>query len=216
MPNLEILTQHPCTVCGIQHNKAVEKTETIGDLVCEMESVPNIIQLTENEADVQKDKHQTGTDLITHLNALAGQEQKCQNIRGQTAVDVGKAFLISGGHQHIAVASHLTHGIKNAFPCMLIRNVQPELLGELVDAGLGGLQCGQRRQLQKCSHADGEDGKQADPQEIQNELFEGLPAANLVADKQQQNENAGKEANIIVGCHRQEQTDRIKNKFLLI
>ena len=49
-PQGETVFDGPGPVGHIQHHKAEQEAETIGDLVGKMESVPDIVQLPEQEA----------------------------------------------------------------------------------------------------------------------------------------------------------------------
>ena len=51
LPQLEVAPHQISSVRHIQQHKAVEEAETIGDHICKMETMPNIIQLPDNKAD---------------------------------------------------------------------------------------------------------------------------------------------------------------------
>ena len=74
LPWLKPAAQKPCPICHVKQNKAVNKAETVGDLVGKMEAVPDIIQMLDDEAQVQKQEHHNRTDAVTPSDLLAGEE----------------------------------------------------------------------------------------------------------------------------------------------
>ena len=161
LPQPKAVSQAICPVCHIQHYKAVKEAETVGDHIGEMETVPNVVQLPDDETHVEKQQQKHSTDLIPHPNVSAEEKQQCKCIRKETTVQIGKSLLEAGLNAAVHIAGYLTHSIQKSLPGVLIGNIQPEALREGVDAGLGGLQGGQSRQLQKCGHANGDHRKNA-------------------------------------------------------
>ena len=77
------------------------------------------------------------------------------------------------------------------------------------------MQSSQGGKLQNSSHADGKEGEQGDPAKIAEEFAKTLPAANLIAEEQQKDENANKETNIVVGIDGKEERDGIQEELLV-
>src|SRR5699024_14584 len=115
------------------------------------------------------------------------------------AVHIGQAFLEVGLNGAAHVSRHLAHGVQQSHQGVGTGDVQPEAGGELVHAGLGGLQGRQGGQRQNGRHADGQGGKQGNPEQIAKKLLPSPPAADLIHKEQQENKNAGKQANVVVG-----------------
>ena len=88
-------------------------------------------------------------------------------------------------------------------------------LGEFIDAGVGILQRSQRRQLQNRCHTDGQYRKYTDAEEILQTAPHTLKSAQLIAEKQQQHENADKKAYIVVRQNGQRQGDGIQHIFFI-
>ena len=177
--------------------------------------MPDIIQLADNEADVKEQQQAHCADLVPDLHILAHQVQEAQKDRTYTCIDIGQTFLEVQFHTAGHIARHLTHGIQEAFPGIIVCNIQVEALGELVDAGLGGLQGSQGGQFQNGGHADGQQREDRDPAQVQEKALNTFRPADLIADKQQQNKNTGEEAHIVIGEDGQEQCQRVQQKFFI-
>ena len=82
---------------------------------------------------------------------------------------------------------------------VLNRDIQAKVFRIRVDAGIGGLQSGIRRQFQNGGHADGQHRIQKHITDVAEQLFEALPATDLIANRNQYYKNAGKQADIVIG-----------------
>ena len=175
--------------------------------------MPDIVQLADDEAQAEKHQKSQAAQLVPEANLGAGEEHHGKQGGNHTAVQVGQPFLKGGGNAAVHVSRHLAHGIQKSQPGVFICNIQLETLGELIDSGLGGLQCRQGRQLQNGGHGNGNDGKQGHPHQICKEPLEALPAADFIAYIGQKHKNAGEKAHVVVGEHRQKQCQGVKEEL---
>ena len=212
----ELPAHQPCAVGHVQHHEAVQEAEPIGDHIGKMEAVPDEIQLPDDEAHVEKQQQDHGAALVPALDVLRHEIQEHQQDAENTAVKIGQSFLEGRLDAAAHVPRHLPHGVQKPLDGVLLGDVQPETGGEIVHAGLGSLQGRQRREGQNGSHSQRQQGKQGDSPKIRKQLLPPAPAADLIHEKQQENENAGKEPDIIIGIDGQEQRDRIEEKLFLL
>ena len=127
-----------------------------------MEAVPDIVQLTNDEADIKEQQQSHRAQLVRKLDILGCQIQESQYNRTHAAVKVRQAFLEIGFQTAAHIACHLTHGIQQSLPSVFAGDIQPETLRKIVDAGLGSLQGCQRRQLQNRCHTDSKHREESD------------------------------------------------------
>ena len=180
-----------------------------------MESVPDIVQLTDNEADIEKKQEYDAANSLPDFNLPAEQIQKSQEHRANTAVEIGKTFLKGGLQTAAHIAGNLPHSIQKAFPGVIGDDIQPESIREFIDAGIGILKCSQSGQFQKCGHANSQHREKRNGAKVGEETANALAAANLIAEEKQKYKNAGKEADIVVGSHRKEQGGGVENEFTI-
>ena len=204
--------QKPAPVGHIQQHKAVEKAEPVRDHIGEMEPVPDIVQLPDEKAQHKEQQKTHAAELVPELYLLCHQEQPGQQDGAHAAVEVGQSFLKIGLQPAAHIARHLTHGIQQALEGVLCGDVHAEPLGELIDAGLGGLQGRQGGHFQNGRHADGEKGKEGDAHQVQPRPLPAGEPADLVAHKYQRHKDADKKAHIVIGKHREKQGHRIEEK----
>ena len=162
----ELPAQGPCPVGHIQQHEAVQEAEAIGDHIGEVEAVPDIVQLPDDKAEVEKHQQRHGADLIPEPHPFCHQVQEGQHKGAHAAVEVGKPLLEAGLNAAAHVSRHLHHGLQKSIDGIAGGDVQPEAGGKFIDAGLGGLQPRQSRKLQHRRHADGQCGEAGDPQEV--------------------------------------------------
>ena len=129
-----------------------------------MEAVPDIVQLPDDKAEVEKHQQRHGADLIPEPHPFCHQVQEGQHKGAHAAVEVGKPLLEAGLNAAAHVSRHLHHGLQKSIDGIAGGDVQPEAGGEFVDAGLGGLQPCQSRKLQHRRHADGQSGEAGNPE----------------------------------------------------
>ena len=180
-----------------------------------METVPDIVQLTDDEADHEKQQHAHCAELVPQLHLGGSQVQESKHHGADAAVYVGQTLLPGRLDAAAHIARHLTHGVQKTSPGVFIGDVQPEALGELVDTGLGGLQCRIGGKLQKGGHTDGQQREAGDPKQVFKKSPGAGPAADFIADKQQQYENTGEKTNIVIGKDREKQAYGVQNKSLI-
>ena len=215
LPGLELIAHQPGSVCHIEHHKAVQEAEPVGDHVGKMEAVPDIVQLPDDKADIEEQQQRHAAQLVPELHLAGQQVQHCQHNTAHTAVHIGQAFLEIQLHSAGHIARHLAHGIQQALPGVFVRDIQAEGSGKLVDAGLGSLQRGKGRQGQQRGHGNGQGRKERNAEKITEKSLQAGAAADLVADKQQQHKDAGKEADIVVCVDGKKQGQGVKDEFLL-
>ena len=113
--------------------------------------------LPDDEADIEKHQQEQGAELFLPLYIPGQQKQEAQQNGAHAAGEVGQPFLEGGGDAAAHVAGHLAHGIQQPPEILCGGNIQPEAGGELIDAGLGG--------LQRSQGGDGENGRHAQRQQ---------------------------------------------------
>ena len=79
-----------------------------------MEAVPDIVQLTDNEADVEERQQHCGADLIPGLHLPGKQVQHHQKHTDNAAVDVGQSLLEGRLQTAAHIARHLPHGVQQS------------------------------------------------------------------------------------------------------
>ena len=126
---------------------------------------------------------------------LGCEEEECQYDGDDTGVHIGQTVYEAGDEASTHIAGDLSHGIQQTKPGVFAGNVQNKTGGELINAGLGVLQCGKRREFQDHSHADGENGKYSNAAQIHEETFHIAPPAELIDKEQQENKDTGEESN---------------------
>ena len=215
LPGLELAPQQPGPVSHHQQHKAEEETEAVGNHIGEVEAVPDVVQLAENKAQAEKQQKPQAAQLVPEVNLGTGEKHHGKQCGNHAAVQVGQTLLEGGGDAAVHVSRHLAHGIQKPQPGVFVGDVQLEPLGELVHGRLGGLQGRQGRQFQNGGHGNGNDRKKRHPQKVGEEPLEALPAADFIAHKGQKHENAGEKAHIIVGEHRQKQSQSVKEEFAI-
>ena len=215
LPDFKFLFDKICPVSHIQQHKAVKEAEPVGDHVGKMEAVPDIVQLADNEADIEKGQQEQATDLVPQTDPPVEEEQNTKGVGKQAAVNIRQTFLKAGFQAAVHIAGNLAHGVQEASPGVFVGDVQPESFRETVDTGLGGLQGGHSGQLQECGHTDGQGGEQRHQQKIDKEFLKSLPATDLIAEEAQQHKNAGEQANVIIGQDRQKQAEGVQQEFAL-
>ena len=178
--------------------------------------MPDVVQLPDDEAQGEKQQQPYGADLIPEPDLLGHQEEPAEHQGDHAAVDIGQTLFEVGLQGPAQVPRHLPHGIQQPLPVVGGGNVQPEAPGEGVDAGLGGLQRRQGRQLQNGRHADGQQGEEGDPQQVLACPLQPREPADLIAEKDQGHKDAHKKAHIIVGIHPKEQGDGVQEEPLLL
>ena len=113
LPEAEFAAQQPGPIGHIQQNKAEEETESVGDLVGEVEAVPDIIQLAENEAgDKQQQKCQTA-QLVPQIDLAGQQEQQGKRNGKDTAVQIRQTVDEGGGDGGTHIAGYLSHAVEH-------------------------------------------------------------------------------------------------------
>ena len=181
-----------------------------------MESMPDIVQLADDKAGIEEQQQNQRADFVPESDVPCQQVEHHQKYADDAAVHIGKAFLEVGFNGAAHVARYLPHSIQQTLPVVLLGNVQPEAGGEFVDRRLGRLQRRKGRQLQNRRHANGKDREKGDPHKIRKELSPAVPAANFIHEEQQEHKNTGKQADIVIGKHREEQRNGVQYKFLLL
>ena len=177
--------------------------------------MPDIVQLADDEADVEKQQQEHRAELVPELHIPGQQIKEHQKYADDAAVHIGKPLLEIGFQASAHISGHLTHGVQQTQDRVFAGDVQAEGGGEFVDTGLGGLQRRQGRQLQDGRHADGDGGEQGDPAKVPKELFPAAPAADLIDEKQQKYKDAGKQSDIVIGINGLEQGQGIQQEFLI-
>ena len=206
----------PGAVGHVQHHKAVQEAEAVGDHIGKVEAVPDEVQLPDDEADVEKQQQPHGAAFVPAPDVLRHQVQEHQQNAENAAVHIGQAFLEGRLDAAAHVPRHLPHGVQKPLEGILLGDVQPEAGGEIVHAGLGGLQGRQRREGQNGGHSQRQHRKQGNPPKIRCQLLPSAPAADFIHKKQQENENTGKEPDIIIGVDGQKQRHRVEETLFLL
>ena len=215
MPDGKPPPQQPGPIGHIQQHKAEEEAEPVRDHIGEVEAVPNVVQLPDDEAQHEKQQQEYCAQLVPELYFLRHQEEEGQLDRKHAAVQVRKPLLEIGLLSAAHIARHLTHGIQQPLPGILRGNIQPEALGKGIDAGLGGLQGRQGRKLQNGSHANGQQGENRNAHQIQPRPLPAGEPADLIAEEHQRHENADEEAHIVIGVNGQKQRHGVQEESLL-
>ena len=213
MPGLEGPPQEPGPVGHVQHHKAVQEAEAVGNHIGEVEAVPDVVQLPDDKAHVKEEEQSHGAELVPELYLLRQKEQHHENDAENTAVDVGQALFEIGLDGAAHVPRHLNHGAEKAHKRILLGDVQPEACGEFIDARLGGLERCQGRKLQDRRHADGNGREQGNSPQVQEELFPAAKAAEFITEEQQEYKNTGKKPDIVVGKNGLEQRQGVEQEF---
>ena len=208
--------QCPGPVGHEQHHKAVQEAEPVGNHVGKVEAVPDIVQLPDDEADIEEQQQPHGADLIPKPHFLRHQVQEHEKYTDNAAVQIWQSLLEGRLQTAAHVSRHLTHGVQQTQNRVLLGDVQPEGSREFVHAGLGAAQSRQSRDGENRGHADGNGGKQGDPTQVTEEFLPAAPPADLVDEKQEKYEDAGKKANIIVGKNGEKQADGVKHRLFLL
>ena len=76
------------------------------------------------------------------------------------------------------------------------------------------MECRKSGQFQNGGHTDGKNREEGDSTKIPAEFGKAFPAADLITEEQQENENTSEKSNIIVGKNGKKQGKGIKNKLL--
>ena len=96
MPKPKLLPDQICPVCHSKQDKAVQEAEPIRNHVGEVKTVPDIVKLTDNEADVKKQQHDSGADLIPHPDFLSKEKEEGEDVGKNAAVKIWQSFLKAG------------------------------------------------------------------------------------------------------------------------
>ena len=153
---LKFSAQQPRSVAHIQYHKAVKVAEPVRNHVGKMEAMPDIVQLTDDKAEVKKYQQRQGTDFVPKLHIPRHTVEHRKEQGAHAAVQVGKPLLKAWLQTSSHISRHLTHGVQQSKKRIGRGNVQPKAGGKFVDTGLGVLQRRQSRQLQNQGHPDGQ------------------------------------------------------------
>ena len=97
----------------------MQKAEPVGNHIGEMESVPDIVQLSDNKADIKEQEQGNGADFISDPHTLTEQVQHSQDNGKDTAIQVGQTFFKRGGNTAVGIAGNFCHSFKQTNPVVL-------------------------------------------------------------------------------------------------
>ena len=215
LQGLELPPHQPGPVGHHQQHKAIQEAEPVGNHIGEMEAVPDIVQLPQDKAHVEKQQQQQGAQLVPPLDIPGQQEEDAQQNAAHAAVQIGKPLFEAGLDAAAHIPRHLAHGIQQTHQVIFGGDVQPEAGGKFVHAGLGGSQGGHGRHGQKGAHAQGQNGEQGNPQQVAKEPLPPPGAADFIAEEAEEHKDAYEKSDIVIGNHGQGQCQGIQGKFPL-
>ena len=73
-------------VSHVKHHKAVQEAEPVGDHIGKVEAVPNVVQLPDDKADIEKQQQKDSTDLILRPDVFPKEEEDREGVGKESAV----------------------------------------------------------------------------------------------------------------------------------
>ena len=111
LPEFEAVTDDPGPVSHIQHDKAEQKAEAIGDHISEVEAVPDIVKLADQHAEHEENQQKDAANLVPKLYFFCGKEQEAEHDSSDTAIQVRQALFQAVQMSTADIAGDLTHTV---------------------------------------------------------------------------------------------------------
>ena len=199
------------------HHKADEIAKAVIDHVREVEAVPDKVKLADDKAEEHEQDQAHTRELFSELDLLGGQAEEHEENRDRTAGDIGHGvdFLVGGDGKVHQIAGDAFESLEHADQVIAAADIRCKFLRKGAAARMGILQRKERRQHKKGGQTDAQNRKHAEFEQVGGKSAHSVPARDMVADKNQQDKNAGEKADVVVGDQRQRQHDGVEPEAVL-